>query len=77
MKRAIKLGLRFIRDEQDWTGNSSPKISLRKTKVVTKAAGIDLDQTTEEKLSSVASDKRQRTDEQERSEKSIYLSDIL
>ena len=64
MKRAIKLGLRFIRDEQDWTGNSSPKISLRKTEEVTKAAGIDLDQTTEEKLSSVASAKKQRLEEE-------------
>ena len=34
MKRAIKLGLRFIRDERDWSHNSSPKISLRKTESV-------------------------------------------
>ena len=32
IRKVIKLGLRFIRDEKDWSANSSPKISLRKTK---------------------------------------------
>ena len=42
IRKVIKLGLRFIRDEKDWSANSSPKISLRKTKEVVSKAGIDL-----------------------------------
>ena len=64
MKRAIKLGLRFIRDEQDWTGKPPTTISFEKTKEVVKAAGINLSQSTEEKLSSVASAKKQRLEEE-------------
>ena len=43
LRRAIKLSLRFIRDERDWSANSSPKISLRKTEGALGAVGIYLD----------------------------------
>lgn len=63
MKRVIKLGLSFLASEQDWDGKNSPKISYRKIKMVGKDAGINLSQTTEEKLSSVSSAKKQRLEE--------------
>ena len=42
IKKVIKLGLRFISDEKDWSDHSSPKISLRKTKMIVKSVGVDL-----------------------------------
>ncbi len=63
MKRAIKLGLRFIRDERDWSPNSSPKISLKKTESVVAQAGIDLNLSSQEQGCSQPSLKRQRVGE--------------
>ena len=49
MRRIIRRGLRFINEEKDWvSGDSSPKVSYRKAKVLAKSAGIDVDHTSEE-----------------------------
>ena len=63
MRRYVKQGLSFLASEQDWDGKNSPKISYRKAKEVAKAGGLNLSQTTEEKLSSVSSAKKQRLEE--------------
>ena len=49
MRRIIRRGLRFINEEKDWvSGDSSPKVSYRKAKVLAKSAGINVDHTSEE-----------------------------
>ena len=61
MRRIIRRGLRFINEERDWTSdNASPKVSYRKTKMLAKSAGIDVDHS-----SSCDSQKRQRKSEPE------------
>ena len=49
MRRIIRRGLRFINEEKDWaSGGSSPKVSYRKTKMLAKTVGVDVDHTSEE-----------------------------
>ena len=52
IKRAVQVSLRFIRDEQDWSGNTSPKISWNKTKKAIGNLGISLDKKTPEQVRS-------------------------